>query len=273
MNNTKQMPMIKELTWDINTNATTSGWVPLVHRDQVEPLVVFDELAYKLMNSVIANSPEEVSFFFLVEEVDELIFRLSDLKVPTQVVTSVETDVTDAAMSDLICEYDDEGLDTSGLYAWGHSHVNMQVQPSAQDEDQVSDFLDTQDRVIRLIGNKAGRLRIDLYLKRFGIAYTNVPYEVEGHSLTVAEETQLRKVLRDRVSKKVYPKHTIGTPIGGKPLTGVPVAVTPQVPQAADPDDGTMTRVYSKAEIAQMDDAEYFGLWQEGLIDIEGDFV
>lgn len=61
---------------------------------------------------------------------------------------------------------------------WGHSHVNMGVTPSGQDDKQMEEFSRIgHDFFVRLICNKKGELRIDVYLYEDGLVFKDVPWK------------------------------------------------------------------------------------------------
>jgi hypothetical protein len=65
------------------------------------------------------------------------------------------------------------------IKAWGHSHVNMGVTPSGQDDKQMRDFANVGfPWFIRIIGNKKGDMRVDLWDYAARIEYSNLEWEV-----------------------------------------------------------------------------------------------
>ena len=61
---------------------------------------------------------------------------------------------------------------------WGHSHVDMGVISSAQDDKQMETFADGgHNWFIRIIVNKKGDIRLDLYDYENGIIYNNLPWD------------------------------------------------------------------------------------------------
>src|SRR5690606_38028013 len=56
-------------------------------------------------------------------------------------------------------------------------HVNMGVTPSGQDDLQMKTFKDGgHDWFIRLIANKKGEMKLDIYDYNAGVAYIDVPW-------------------------------------------------------------------------------------------------
>ena len=78
-----------------------------------------------------------------------------------------------------------DGMDLwNSMKMWGHSHVNMSVTPSGQDNTQMADFERIgHDYFVRLIANKKGDMRIDVYEYDKGLEFHQVPwnrYEVDN---------------------------------------------------------------------------------------------
>ena len=177
----------KGLKYRVNTTSTTaSGVVPIKGATKYpeEPTIYFTREAWVKQCHLVKVCSKEVGWFALVDYDDkDNSFTITELVIPTQEVTGTETDIGKEDLADAAMELIEQGKDTSKMYAWFHSHVNMGVSPSGQDEYQVEDFLDDladQPEVpafIRGIQNKAGDLKLDVYYIQHGVAYQNLtPY-------------------------------------------------------------------------------------------------
>ncbi len=169
------------------TSITASGVVPIkgATKYPAEPTINFTREAWVKQCHLVHKCPMEVGWFALVDydEADNS-FTITELVIPNQEVTAAETDIGKEDLADAAMELIEAGKDTSKMYAWFHSHVNMGVSPSGQDEYQVEDFLeDLADQpevpaFIRGIQNKKGDLKLDVYYVQHGIAYQNVDFNV-----------------------------------------------------------------------------------------------
>ena len=74
----------------------------------------------------------------------------------------------------------DNGMDIwNNMRVWGHSHVNMSTSPSGQDDKQMETFLENENNFfIRIIGNKKGDFKIDIYDYEVGVLYENMKFDV-----------------------------------------------------------------------------------------------
>lgn len=177
-----------KMTYKINTGSLTgTGPVPIRGGKHypAEPSIYFTREAWVKQCHLVDKCTKEVGWFALVDYYDEdNSFVITEIVIPVQTVTAAETDIGKEALADAALALIEQGKDTSKMYAWFHSHVNMGVTPSGQDEYQVEDFLEDlvdQPEVpafIRGIQNKKGDLKLDVYYVRHGIAFQNVKYGI-----------------------------------------------------------------------------------------------
>ena len=91
----------------------------------------------------------------------------------------------------------------NNLKMWGHSHVNMGITPSGQDDKQMVEFSQIgHDWFIRLICNKKGDLGIDVFDYEEGIVYKNVPWE-RLISQEEEEEVMQNQAIRAELQKQL----------------------------------------------------------------------
>lgn len=126
------------------------------------PKVFYTEFVWNAIWHLVDSSPKEIGWLGLVEPRGN-DYLVTDLYIPEQTVSATETDITPEAMSALATEILASGKDPSQLRYWGHSHVNMAVRPSAQDELQLEDYLEHCDWFIRGIYNKKRETKVDVY--------------------------------------------------------------------------------------------------------------
>ena len=73
-----------------------------------------------------------------------------------------------------------DGMDVwNNMKCWGHSHVNMGVFASGQDDTQMNVFKDAgHDFFIRVIANKKGEMEFTFYNYATGIIYKDTPWAI-----------------------------------------------------------------------------------------------
>ena len=171
------------------------------------PFVVFTPEVHQQMEYIVQQSPLEVGWMGLVTDLGNSIYLIDKIGIPEQEVTATETDIDQDALTQLALRFDDEGEDPSRMYAWFHSHVNMGVTPSAQDELQIEEFLPECPIFIRGIMNKKGALKVDVYDRDAGVAYNCVETAVNWPQLPQTTIDELDTTLKENVTKRVI-QHT-----------------------------------------------------------------
>lgn len=143
---------------------------PIFPVDSLEqPVVYYSEIAWQKILRAIDKCTKEVGWLGTVEKIGKN-YIISDIFVPEQTVHASETDIKADALADLAASLDDP----EKLYYWGHSHVNMGVGPSNQDEEQASEYLEHLNVFIRGIYNKKGESKVDVYDVENGFVYQAV---------------------------------------------------------------------------------------------------
>jgi hypothetical protein len=152
---------------------------------------------------IIETCPKEVGWLGLVEKMGD-DYRVYKIYVPEQTVTGAETNINTDAMTALTMEVLNAGFDSSELYYWGHSHVNMAVSPSNQDEEQVAEYLENTPVFIRGIYNKAGDSKVDIYDVKAGVIHECVWNGLLANVLTNESKAAMVKLLTANVKARVY---------------------------------------------------------------------
>ena len=197
------------------------------------PKVYIDNNAYNKMEEYIHQSSDEIGWLGCAEKINGA-YHITDVFLFKQEVHSTTTEITTEGLNEFAMEImsTEDGMDIwNNMRVWGHSHVNMSTTPSGQDENQMDLFLEnTNDFFIRIIANKKGEYRIDIYDYEIGICYTEVPYDIyyDGdlgaqidlitsqikilrnklEKLTEIPQTLKKEIeneIKEKVSKKTYP--------------------------------------------------------------------
>lgn len=184
-----------------------------------KPKVVIDHKLNRKMELIIDLIDTEVGWYGLVEWQKPNIFKVKDIYLLKQEVTGIFTEIDAMALCDLEDELEKKGLlkeeelDTTGLYLWGHSHVNMDPSPSGTDTDTMKKICDRSQPpfFIRLIQNKKGDRTVTLYIEdkdslvqKYALIY-DVPW-VETEDLGEEDvRDALKKEIKDKVKSKPSP--------------------------------------------------------------------
>jgi len=186
------------------------------------PEVRYVPYVYDVIQHIVLTQPQEIGWLGLVDKTD-YGYLVTDIYIPEQTVSAAETDIDQDAMAALALEIDDAGLDPSKLLYWGHSHVNMAVSPSHQDEQQIASFVENNPYFIRGIYNKEGQAKVDVYDKKANTIYQCVRDRVDTPGLTKADLKDLNALTKANVTKRVYaPAHHYSKTARSPFLTGLP---------------------------------------------------
>lgn len=167
------------------------------------PTVMISKNALKKMNIYIDECSEEIGWLGTAYNINGVYF-IDDVLLFEQEVHSTTTEITPEGLSEFGEEIlaNEGGIDLwNSIKVWGHSHVNMDTNPSGQDNDQMKVFSDCgHDFFIRIIGNKKRKLRVDLYNFETGVIYNYIPWveEVTKEELEIINNI---KTLEEKIKK------------------------------------------------------------------------
>lgn len=214
------------------------------------PTILMNPDALIKMQLYVENCSEEVGWLGTAFETKTAIY-IDDVFLFDQEVHSTTTEITPdglAAFGEKILQ-EENGMEIwNNLKVWGHSHVNMSVSPSGQDDNQMETFVEGgHDFFIRIIANKKGDIRIDLYNYKLGVIYNDMPwYEaISAEEAEIREQIKLlndcletikkeratkyekgiKKEIEEKVKKKSY-THNVTNHIGGKTTTSSQTSFT-----------------------------------------------
>lgn len=135
---------------------------------------------------------DEIGWLGTVQHLGGRNYVIEDVFLFEQRVHGTTTEITPEGLSKFAEEMltQEGGLDLwNSMKMWGHSHVNMGITPSGQDDKQMEEFKEIgHDFMIRLICNKKGDMKLDFYHYDLGITYLDIPWEI----LADDEEVELQ---------------------------------------------------------------------------------
>ena len=197
-----------------------------------EPIVEINNIALQKMNEYTNQSNEEIGWLGTARKLEDKHYIIDDVFLFRQEVHSTTTEITVEGLSEFCQELmmRENGMEIwNNMKVWGHSHVNMSTSPSGQDDRQMEVFADSNDDFfIRIITNKQGDLRLDIYDFESGIIYEQLKYipnygEKEEVIRTIQTKIQeykkkldeilgirsdlvkeIKDEIKDKVTKKTY---------------------------------------------------------------------
>lgn len=149
----------------------------------IVPVILIDEVALNKMFVYVAECPDEIGWLGTATfDNSENIYTIHDVYLFKQQVHATTTEIKPEGLELFATEILEQpnGIEIwNNIRMWGHSHVNMGLTPSAQDNKQMQEFSQIgQEWFIRLIANKKGELCVDLFHYEKGLYFTNVPWEI-----------------------------------------------------------------------------------------------
>lgn len=169
-------------------------------------------LARQKMEMYCDLSEGEIGWLAYVEQFDKQGFLITDCALLKQEVHSTTTEITAEGLLEFWNNCTPENQ--AKIKLWGHSHVNMSVTPSTQDNNQMDYFKDGNPWFIRLITNKKREYYIDIYDYANGIQIHMDQSDLITYNPEAGELRQaIQEEIKEKVSKKEYkPTTPVKTP-------------------------------------------------------------
>ena len=165
--------------------------------ERFAPKISINLKAMNKMKEYIRQSDLEIGWLGTSRRVGN-VFYIDDVFLFRQEVHHTTTEITTEGLNEFAMELlsDKNGIEIwNNMKVWGHSHVNMTTSPSGQDDKQIEVFAENADDFfIRIIANKKGDFRIDLYDFTTGVIYEKLPYEINYGSDKDIIESLYRKI-------------------------------------------------------------------------------
>ena len=179
--------------------------------DKTFPDVSISFKAMSKMQSFIAHCADEIGWLGTAfKEVGKNHYIIDDVLLFDQEVHSTTTELTPQGLGKFAEEiiHLPGGVDLwNSIKVWGHSHVMMAPSPSGQDESQMKVFSDCgHDWFIRIIANKKGEMKVDIFHYEMGVQYLDVPFTVEDCPGTEELHKQISELYSqiDKVEAEIY---------------------------------------------------------------------
>lgn len=156
---------------------TTYEKVVITKEEKIPPKVLIDVKALRKMKAYVKNYNKEIGWLAYCNKDKNGVYIIYDTVLLEQDVTSVKTDIRESAIAKLGEELLMTDLTKfNDLRVWGHSHVDMEVNPSGTDEETFEQFYENCEYFIRIIANKRGDLRLDIVDCENEIRFNNVKW-------------------------------------------------------------------------------------------------
>jgi hypothetical protein len=172
-----------------------------------DPIIYIQPLALDKMALYVQGCDKEIGWLGRVERADNC-FLIHDVYLFKQEVNATTCEISPEGLSDfamdVLTNQGNAGMDiVNNLRLWGHSHVNMAVSPSGQDDTQILTFKEGNPWFIRVIANKSGEMEFSVYDFEQGIKFKNVKW-MEYRATQAELEEVIKAEIAEKVTTKVY---------------------------------------------------------------------
>lgn len=169
------------------------------------PKVYITTNAYAKMAHIVDMVDKEVGWLGTAEWVKQSdMLVIDDIFLFHQEVNLSTCEITPEGLAEFAEELlqKDNGIDIwNNIKVWGHSHVNMSVSPSSQDDSQMKVFANHNDWFLRIIANKSGELKVDLFDYQANISYIDLKWDI-----LIPELFSTKEFIENEIKKKVKEK-------------------------------------------------------------------
>lgn len=174
---------------------------PVVELYRDEPTLFFSPLALQKMQVYVEECKGEVGWLGAVDAYDNECYLCTDVHLLHQEVSGATTEITPEGLVKYAEEVGEEGAERCRL--WGHSHVNMGVGPSGQDNSQMELFeKNGLEWFFRIICNKRGQIEVTFYNYKENYVVKDCAWQ-EYSEPVVDRETVVQEIAA-KVKEKVY---------------------------------------------------------------------
>jgi cation transport regulator ChaC len=174
----------------------------LVSEKKIPPRVIFSQKAIKWIKAMVEVHSTEVGWYNLVDKLDDNTYYIRDLFYPDHdLATGTTCEISAKGEADVMnyLVNNNREEDIGKISCWGHSHVNMGVGPSGQDDAQILKLLERGgDFFIRIIVNKKNVINVAVYDRVNNIVFTGLTFEIEGaeESTATAKFNRVARIMR-----------------------------------------------------------------------------
>jgi hypothetical protein len=170
--------------------------------DDIVPSIIMSEVAWKKMELYVDLVSTEIGWLGTIKKQED-DYYIEDVFLLEQMVHSANTTITADGLNNLIMELLNNGNSDAidHLKFWGHSHVHMDVEPSAQDEETLEEMKSDNDPdfYLRGIFNKRRDIKFTLYDYSNRLVFDNLSYSIEE-----PEEDPFREQIQNEIDEKIF---------------------------------------------------------------------
>lgn len=177
-----------------------------------KPVVYMTDEVAEDIQIIVDQVQDEVGWYCCVKKTSSGNYLLYKTILPEQEVNGATCEITAEGQSKIMMDMVENEQDElfNDMKFWGHSHVNMGVFASGQDDIQIKEFCkNSEDFFIRGIFNKKGDFKIDIYDVINKIIIKDAKLEVVRYP-TSEREAFWKNIIDKNVRKLVSSYRVVG---------------------------------------------------------------
>ena len=180
----------------------------IIKREEEIPVIELPIEVFQKMSALVRNSNEEIGWLALCKK-EANSYNIYEVTICDQEVSETTVELDEKGIQKIAEELISTNREDemNNVRCWGHSHVDMPVSPSGQDDKTFEEYYkQCGDYFIRLIMNRKGEYYIDLADYEEGVIYKNLKltfiYPENEFQLMKAIDELERKIEELKVEKK-----------------------------------------------------------------------
>lgn len=173
------------------------------------------------MQAIVGNCDKEIGWIGWAEQIENGSYFLTDVMLPEQKTTGATCELDPESTAKIFHErmmwHKEQGLDNKAAAhaakynVWGHSHVNMGVFSSSQDDAQFKDLISGNcEAYFRIIANKKGEMCIDVAFPESRLQFNNIPwgvYDKEYSDISAAMKKEVKEKVKPLITTPRYQQY------------------------------------------------------------------
>lgn len=194
----------------------------------VLPVILLEPVAIEKMKAYVTLCDKEIGWLGTATQSGNTV-TIHDMFLFEQEAHATTCEINEQAVAkwyeDMFNTHENGMEIVNTMRVWGHSHVNMGIGASGQDDTQFKELSkNVDDFFIRIIANKKGDMQLDYYDAKTGLIFNNIEWQY----IVSVDLDAIKKEIAEKVKVKTYTQYNT-KPYNTKPYTPAPSNVTPYV--------------------------------------------
>lgn len=192
----------------------------------VLPVILLEPVAIEKMKAYVTLCDKEIGWLGTATQSGNTV-TIHDMFLFEQEAHATTCEINEQAVAkwyeDVLNTHENGVEIVNTMRVWGHSHVNMGIGASGQDDVQFKELSkNVNDFFIRIIANKKGDMQLDYYDAKTGLIFHNIEWQY----IVSIDLDAIKNEIKEKVKVKTYTQYNT-KPYNTKPYSPTPSNVTP----------------------------------------------